>query len=179
MLTGSGGHFFNDFVSEFAMRTTAILFAAWLCTSVAWGAEFNPEFEVAAGKVDRSGQPIRVPIVLPANFTAAAATVTIDGLALAAQVTKPSLLSKATAPAAGGLNAELVFIAPAFKAGTVLRGKANISDKAVEKPATAWNDTAGEHMDLMMNGRPVLRYMYAKLDESTPDKRSATFKPLR
>jgi hypothetical protein len=167
----------NDYVSELAMRTAMMMVAAWLCSAAAWGAEFNPEFEVAAGAIDRSGQPIRVPIVLPAAFTAADATVTIDGKSLAAQVTKPALLSKPTPPAAGGQNAEVVFLAPAFKAGTVLRGKANISDNAAEKPTSEWKDTAGEHMDLIMGGKPVLRYMYAKLDETTKESRSATFKP--
>ncbi len=170
-----------DFISEWAMRIAASWMATF-CSAVlafapAGGAEFNPEFEVAAGQVDRSGQPVRVPVVLPTGFNAAKATVTIAGQPLAAQVTRPALLATPVPAPAGGQNAELVFIAPEFKAGSVLKGKASISDKALEKPTTIWNDTAGEHMDLVVNGRPVLRYMYAKLDESTPEKRSATFKP--
>ncbi|WP_254512417.1 DUF6807 family protein [Anatilimnocola floriformis] len=159
------------------MRTLAILLTA-LFSAVVAAADFSPEFEVVAGKVDRTGQPIRVPVVLPAEFKAAESTVTIDGQSLPAQVTKPSLLAKPEQPAAGGQNAELVFLAPAFKAGATLRGKATIKEKASgEKPTTEWKDTPGEHMDLVFDGRPVLRYMYAKLDESSGDKRSATFKP--
>jgi hypothetical protein len=135
--------------------------------------------EVSSGKVDRTGQPIRVPIVLPANFQATDAKVSIDGAKLiVAQVTKPSLLSKAEKPAGGQQNAELVFIAPEFKAGQTLRGKMTInSEPTDEKPTNYWNDAPGEHMDLILAGKPVLRYMYAKLDESTPEKRAATMKP--
>jgi len=141
-------------------------------------AEFTPAFEVAAGKVDRTGQPIRVPIVLPAGFKAAEATVNIGGKSQVAQVTKPALLSKAEKPPQGGENAELVFIAGEFPAGTTLVGRATISDRVMsEGLKTEWKDTPGEHMDLIMNGKPVLRYMYAKLDESSKEKRMETYKP--
>ncbi|QDU25916.1 hypothetical protein ETAA8_09880 [Anatilimnocola aggregata] len=150
-----------------------------LCTASLAAAEtFSPEFEVAAGNVDRTGQPIRVPVVLPAAFKAADATLTINGQKIPAQVTQPSLLSKPAAAPTGGQNAELVFIAPAFKAGDTLKGTATISTAtSIEKPVTEWKDTPGEYMDLIMAGKPVLRYMYAKLDETNKDTRSATFKP--
>ena len=145
------------------MRTSAFLLFALLASTMV-AAEVSPVIEVSAGKVDRTGQPIRVPIVLPANFQATDAKVSIDGAKLiVAQVTKPSLLSKPEQPAAGQQNAELVFIAPEFKAGQTLRGKATITDQAKdETPTNFWNDAPGEHMDLMLGGKPVLRYMYAK-----------------
>lgn len=161
------------------MRTFSVLMTIVACTAVSTlAADFSPEFEIAAGQVDRSGQPVRVPIVLPVGFQAAEASVTFDGKSYPAQVTKPNLLAKPTPAPEGGLNAELVFIAGDFKAGQSLKGKAAISDKpSGEKPAAEWKDTPGEHMDLVFNGRPVLRYMYAKLDETTKESRSATFKP--
>src|SRR5687768_13127617 len=115
------------------MRTLAVLFAATLCLAHSTAAEFSPEFEIEASKVDRTGQPVRVPIVLPASFVAKEATVTIDGKQHPAQVTKPSLVSKAEKPATGGENHELVFIAPQLKAGAALKGKATISDTASSK----------------------------------------------
>lgn len=161
------------------MRTFSVLMTIVACTAVsALAADFSPEFEIAAGQVDRSGQPVRVPVVLPVGFQAAAASVTIDGKPYPAQVTKPNLLAKPAQAPEGGLNAELVFIAADFKAGQALKGKATISDKlSGEKPVAEWKDTPGEHMDLAFNGRPVLRYMYAKLDETSKESRSATFKP--
>lgn len=161
------------------MRTFSFLVAALACAfSSSLAAELNPEFEVVAGKVDRSGQPVRVPVVLPVGFKAASASVTIAGKSYPAQVTKPNLLAKTKQAPEGSENAELVFIALDFKAGQTLQGKATIADKASDDKSVAeWKDTTGEHMDLVFNGRPVLRYMYAKLDETSPEKRSATFKP--
>jgi hypothetical protein len=140
-------------------------------------AEIHPEFEVSAGSVDRTGQPVRVPIVLPNDFKAASASVTIAGKSYPAQVTKPHLLAKPAAPPEGKQNAELVFLAPELKAGQTLQVKATIIDQAPDKPVAEWKDTPGEYTDLLFNGRPVLRYMYAKLDETNKETRSATFKP--
>jgi len=161
------------------MRRFACLFVLplVLAASIAVAETFSPEIEVAAGNVDRTGQPLRVAILLPPNFQAAEATLEINGQKIPAQVTKPALNSKPAAAPAGGQNADLVFIAPAFKAGDTLKGKATINTKAAEKSTTEWKDTPGMHTDLIMNGKPVLRYMYAKLDESSKDKRSETFKP--
>jgi hypothetical protein len=146
---------------------------------------YSPEFVIAAGAVDRTGQPVRVPLVLPAGFQPGEATVKIGEQSLTAQVTKPALLSKPAAAPAGGQNAELVFLAPQFPAGESLTGKATIQTASPATAATAntettgfvWQDTPGEHMDLVIAGRPVLRYMYAKLDETSKESRSATFKP--
>ena len=41
----------------------------------------------------------------------------------------------------------------------------------------AWEEPAGDHVDLQFNGKPVLRYMMPTLDESSDEKRSETFKP--
>jgi hypothetical protein len=41
----------------------------------------------------------------------------------------------------------------------------------------AWQDVSGEHLDLLYDGRPALRYIYHPLDESSPEAREATFKP--
>ncbi len=53
------------------------------------------------------------------------------------------------------------------------------STSQAAKPAAgfAWEDTPGDHLDLSFNGKPVLRYMYHAIDESSPAKREATFKP--
>lgn len=43
----------------------------------------------------------------------------------------------------------------------------------------AWQDAEsdGEHIDLHYNGRPAIRYMYPKLDETSEETRNATHKP--
>ena len=42
------------------------------------------------------------------------------------------------------------------------------------KPGFAWHDTKGESMELRFQDRPVLRYMYKALDESTRQPRATT-----
>ena len=39
-----------------------------------------------------------------------------------------------------------------------------------------WQDAKGKHLDLLYNGKPVLRYMYRALDESTKEAREETMK---
>ena len=41
----------------------------------------------------------------------------------------------------------------------------------------AWEETPGDRLDLLYDGRPAVRYMFHALDESTPATREATFKP--
>src|SRR5690606_4060382 len=95
-----------------------------------------------------------------------------------AQLTRPSLLAR---PAAEGDNvaAELVFVLPELAAGKKATLKAEISDEgdAAKGKSFTWNDTPGEYTDLTYGGQPVLRYMYAPLDESSKEARHATMKP--
>jgi hypothetical protein len=78
---------------------------------------------------------------------------------------------------------ELHFILPDLKAGQskqftlTIPGHAPISDED-GKPGNQfhWRDTPGEYDDLVFNNRPVLRYMYHALDESSKESRFATFK---
>ncbi|MEX2577856.1 MAG: DUF6807 family protein [Verrucomicrobiales bacterium] len=41
-----------------------------------------------------------------------------------------------------------------------------------------WTDTEGEHLDLAHDGRPVARYVYEPIDESSPERREETYKPF-
>lgn len=41
-----------------------------------------------------------------------------------------------------------------------------------------WQDTPGKHVDLSFDGRKVARYVYEKIDHSTPERREETFKPF-
>lgn len=42
----------------------------------------------------------------------------------------------------------------------------------------AWQDTPGKHIDLTHNGRAVARYVYEKIDLSSPERREETYKPF-
>ena len=135
---------------------------------------------VKAGEHDRQNTPVKVPLSLPESLAKGGQVeLTLDGKAIPAQLTRPSLLAK---PAAEGndVAAELVFVLPKLAAGETATLKAEVSDEDGAKEADksfSWNDTAGKHTDLTYDGRPVLRYMYAPLDESSKDARHATMKP--
>ena len=49
------------------------------------------------------------------------------------------------------------------------------SDEA-SQPKFRWVDTPGKSLDLLYGHRPVLRYMYRALDESSPQARYETYK---
>lgn len=42
----------------------------------------------------------------------------------------------------------------------------------------AWTDAEGKHLDLLHDDKPIARYVYEALDESTPERREETFKPF-
>ena len=46
-----------------------------------------------------------------------------------------------------------------------------------DEPKLEWVDEPGKHRTLMSDGKPVVRYMYEALDESTPERRQETYKP--
>lgn len=41
-----------------------------------------------------------------------------------------------------------------------------------------WTDTPGKHLELKMDDKPVARYVYEAIDESTPERRDETYKPF-
>ena len=72
----------------------------------------------------------------------------------------------------GFVRRELNFIMPSLAAGKSLELSAELTtDAALPKEAFVWTDTTGQHSDLAFAGRPVLRYMYATLDETSKETR--------
>lgn len=135
-------------------------------------------FTVSAGKHDRTNTPVVVPVkVAPGVAEVQAATLTAGkGNLLAGQVTRPGLHSDA---AADPLAREIHFILPRLAAGQSLKVKAVLkSGPASSLAGFAWNDTPGKHIDLRWAGRPVLRYMYEALDDSSKERRELTYKPF-
>lgn len=162
------------------LASLAILGSIALSTTSAVAESKQFTITVKAGKHDRQNTPVKVPLTLPASLAKGASVkLTLNDQTIPAQITQPGLLAK---PAAAGDDAaaELVFILPKLSAGETATLKATVSDEAGAASAAktfSWNDTAGKHTDLTYDGRPVLRYMYAALDESSKDARHATMKP--
>lgn len=136
---------------------------------------------VAAGKFDRRNVPVRTSITLKKDWEKQALAVVLmdeEGRTLAGQITGPNLLAPPVAAAAAGYRCELHFVLPKLEAGKSLAMTATVSADA--KPAQdgfSLVDKPGEFAEIMLNDKPVLRYMCAPLDESSAELRSATFKP--
>src|SRR5262245_44711132 len=116
------------------------------------------EFTVEAGKYDRVNVPLRVK-----------ANVAPGDLLIFDETSKKGYLGQA-------VLGELTFVLPELKAGQMATLKAsNLKDK---KPSErfVWRDKQGEQADLSFGSRPVLRYMYKALDESSKETREQTYK---
>lgn len=167
-----------------------LLFVAALLSlsSLAIGAEETSlKVTIGAGKVDRENSPVAVFVQLPegVQHDAHVALKGEDGQELPGQLTRPGLLGQPLKVEEGQLVGELHFILPKLAAGTVATFTAKIGAEREETPLSfEWVDSsqqqdgyAEQSRELRLGKRPVLRYMHSKLDESTKEARSATFKP--
>jgi len=78
-----------------------------------------------------------------------------------------------------GNEAELWWILPEAKAETATTWRATLSRGAGTDKDTSfsWRDEAGAHLDLLLGGKPVTRYMYA-YDTSSKERTHETYKPF-
>jgi hypothetical protein len=127
-------------------------------------ADLSFTVEVAAGKVDRHNDPVRVPLTLPAGktFTALAS---LEGKELPVALATPQLGST------GKENAEAWMILPKLEAGKTATVKLTLREGKPQGPLN-WKKEA-ERATLLNDSTPVLQYEHPVLDES---KREATFK---
>jgi hypothetical protein len=160
------------------LATAALL--AMLLPGLAPAADTTLDLTVAAGDNDRVNEPICVPVVLKAEFADSQQVKLKDaaGKDIAiGQLTPPGVLAKPVTVGAGEKARELHFILPDLKKGQTLALKAQIStDGKAAGESFTWKDTPGEFAELSFGARPVLRYVYRALDESSKEKRDQTFK---
>jgi hypothetical protein len=95
-----------------------------------------------------------------------------DGNAFPAQLTPPALLSSESAED----RAELHFVLPRVPAGEVIQLDAETGEDLSSGTAFRWHDTPGRFAELTFGDRPVLRYMYEAVDDSSQERREATYK---
>jgi len=149
--------------------------AALLFLHSAHAADTILELTVEAGKIDRRQSPVCILLLLSADVVKSVVLKTADGKEIPGQITETGLANRDERDLIKGC--ELHFILPNLKAGDTLKLTATV---ALGKPGKGtgfnWKDTKGEHLDLILDDRPVLRYMYHPLDESNKDRREATFK---
>jgi len=132
---------------------------------------------VSAGKFDRPPGPARVSLVLPEDLATGTAVVrSAAGHKVAAQLTGMGLLNSTSAPA-GKVSRELHLLLPALKADESFDVRVEIlKDSAPTQRGFAWKDTPGKNSELFYDGKPVLRYECEPLDNSTKQRREATYK---
>ncbi len=136
---------------------------------------------IAAEKQERVHVPVRVLIDVPGTLATGSSVVVRDasGKTLPGQLTAPGLTAQPDAMKPKGTLRELHFILPRLGAGETATFQATVTTDKTPGPSAghfAWHDTKGEHAELRFGDRPVLRYMYKALDESSKEKREQTFK---
>ncbi|HVR83962.1 MAG TPA: DUF6807 family protein [Planctomycetota bacterium] len=120
--------------------------------------------EVEAGSHDRKNTVVTVPVTIPEASAGATTAILEDGSGktLEGQI-------------AGGQ--ELRFILPELRAGaTAVYQVTFIRDPSRVDLAFAWKEEPDDTAELSVGKRPVLRYMYRGLDESSKEARTSTFK---
>lgn len=149
-------------------------------------AEKSFKVSVQAGEVERRNSPTSVSIPASADYPKLTHVLIsdADGNKFRGQITKPSLLAPTST------EAELHFILPLLAAGKTAELTVHLEVDPTDPtspPMFRWVDTsrakaendvyAEDSRELQLAGQPVLRYMFSKLDESSAEARSATFKP--
>jgi hypothetical protein len=161
---------------------TVVSTTALLClVAIAWAPASAAEpieivFEVDAGKHERVNAPVCVPIKLDVKPSEVKGAVVRDAAGRTpAQVTALGLLASG-----GSANAELHFVVPRLDAAEKRRFRARIftdENPIAHLPQFQWRDIPGKQAELSLGERPVLRYMYEKLDTSSEARRDETIKP--
>src|SRR5579883_3067230 len=119
---------------------------------------------VEAGAIDRHNTVVTLPVTIPASSAGATTAILEDG-------SGRTLMGQI----AGGR--ELRFILPELQAGTTAGYSVTfVREPSRTDPAFAWKDEPNDFAELSIGSRPVLRYMYKPLDESTKEARAETFK---
>lgn len=145
-------------------------------------AEHRFEITLNAGATNRNEGWVRVPIQVPRSFaTVESATLEGPGGPLLGQITSPGLLAEPTADAGNLVARELHFAFPEsqpLKAEQSARYVVRLDSDAAasSRERFSWTDKKGDYAELRYGDRPVIRYMYKALDESSPQKREETFK---
>lgn len=148
---------------------------------VVWGMTANLVAEnvvltISAGEHDRHNAPIRVTLEVPDELWTANSFVlsSENGDEIPAQIGELGLLAMHRRSEASGMLEQLHFILPDLKAGQSTKLTLRGSD--AETAGFSWDGTPDVSRELQHGDRPVLRYMYEALDESSPERREETYK---
>jgi len=148
-----------------------VLGVAFLSPCLVWSAPIR--LRLAKIATEATNVPVSTTIVLPAELA---------GVPLAEIAAKVRSASAGAEPVTGQLaksadgSVELWWIAPHVNAGQTAEWTVELIRRESAGPAFRWQDVEGEHLDLLLGDRKVVRYMYAR-DTSTPERAHETYKP--
>lgn len=161
-------------------RPIISVFLAAVVLSASNAAAADPElpFTIAAAPQARENVLVHATVALPEGWkgNTPVALVRENGDQVPAQLVPRGLLWEKP----GEENVRVVWaVVPKIAANeaAVLRVARLAADGAPAK-SFQWRDTPGQFMDLQFDGRPVVRYMYAKFDPSEPRKNTKPFHHL-
>ncbi len=157
-------------------RLTLTICSTWLLVLPATGTEYTLKLD--AGPYDREQTPVSVGLSLPFELARHAhpTLVTADGARWPAQLVAPESAADA-ADEEIEVARQLHFILPKLAAGESVTLRLTFPEELEEAPTEyRWNIAVNAHATLSHGDRPVLRYMFHPLDESTPERREQTYK---
>lgn len=161
------------------LLSAALFSLAVMTCNLATAEEMTFSVEVEAGKHARQNVPVRTLVEVPAALAevTSAQLRTADGKTITAQLSTPRLLAEAKQAGQGNVVRELTFVLERLAAGETATFQVTIGSGEGEGSAEfAWHDTAGNYNELRFGDRPVLRYMYEPLDDSSKANRERTYK---
>ncbi len=134
------------------------------------------EVLVQGGNQTLENVPFCAPLSLADHDQADLKTIrltTNDGTEILGQITQPGL--RFLAQDKKGVR-ELHFVIPRIEKGAKLQLRGELRNADVSGPTFLWEDTPGKHAELRLGDKPVLRYMYEAVDDSSKERRAETFK---
>lgn len=134
---------------------------------------------VEAGAVDRSGLPIRAPVIVAEAEAALPVRIALpDGSSVEGQFMPTTLLVQPQAPAAGMVARDLVFRLPTLPPATTAEVNAEVVNGGLGgAPRLVWKEQdAG--VDLLLDGSRLIRYEMPAYDAASEPARVATYKPF-
>ncbi|MCI0465024.1 MAG: PmoA family protein [Gemmataceae bacterium] len=136
----------------------------------------------STGRHTYKNVPICVPLSLPPALAKQDAVIVVRGARepaiLARQLTAPGLTTEQIKPSAPGLvRRDLQLLIANLTAGSSITVEVTVTNERAREPLPGftWHDTKGEHAELRLRGRPVMRYMYRPYDPSK-ENRDLTYK---
>jgi hypothetical protein len=166
-------------------RTLLAVSLGLLISGSAAAETYSFKLKVDAGEYDRTNVPVRVVMLVPIGVADVNTVELTSGaetnrapLSILAQLTKPPLLDS-VGLAQGTARRQLHFILPNLKAQQALTLAGTLDTAAGKTPAATayhWHDTPSDYAELTYGDRPVLRYMYKAIDETSKESREQTFK---